>query len=44
MYSVLVISCLATINKYLATRRVVVSVGGGNGSERQLLTSLLHVP
>ena len=40
-------SCQATkvlIRKYLATRMVVVSVGGGNGSERQLLTSLLHVP
>ena len=32
------------ISKYLATRRVVVSVGGGNGSGRQLLTSLIHAP
>ena len=32
------------ISKYLATRRVVVSVGGVNGSERQLLTSLIHAP
>ena len=43
---VLVSSCQATkvlISKYLATRRVVVSVGGVNGSERQLLTSLIHV-
>ena len=31
------------ISKYLATRRVMVSVGGVNGSERQLLTSLIHV-
>ena len=30
--------------QYLATRRVVVSVGGVNGSERQLLTSLIHAP
>ena len=38
-------SCQTTevlISKYLATRRVVVSVGGVNGSERQLLTSLIH--
>ena len=44
---VLVSSCQATkvlISKYLATRRVVVSVGGVNGSERQLLTSLIHAP
>ena len=27
------------ISKYLATRRLVVSVGGVNGSERQLLAS-----
>ena len=34
------------ISEYLATRRVhvVVSVGGVNGSERQLLTSLIHAP
>ena len=40
-------SCLVTkvlTSKYLATKRVVVSVGWGNGSERQLLTSLLHTP
>ena len=44
---VFVSSCLATnvlISEYLATRRVVVSVGGVNGSERQLLTSLIHAP
>ena len=44
---VFVSSCLATkvlIRKYLATRRVVVSVGGVNESERQLLTSLIHAP
>ena len=37
---VLVSSCQATkvlISKYLATRRVVVSVGGVNGSERHCL-------
>ena len=32
------------ISKYLATRRVVVLVGGVNGSERQLVTSLIHAP
>ena len=32
------------ISKYLATKRVGVSVGGVNGSERQLLTSLIHAP
>ena len=32
------------ISKYLATRRVVMSVGGVNGLERQLLTSLIHAP
>ena len=34
------------VSKYLATRRVVVvvSAGGVNGSERQLLTSLIHGP
>ena len=44
---VFVSSCQATkvlISKYLATRRVVVSVGGVNGSGRQLLTSLIHAP
>ena len=43
---VFVSSCQATkvlISKYLATRRVVVSVGGVNGSERQLLTSLIQL-
>ena len=42
---VFVSSCQATkvlISKYLATRRVVVSVGGVNRSERQLLTSLIQ--
>ena len=39
---VFVSSCLETkvlvlISKYLATRRVMVPVGGMNGSERQLL-------
>ena len=40
-------SCQATkvlTSKYLATRRVVVSVGGVNVLERQRLTSLIHVP
>ena len=40
-------SCPATkvlISKYLATRRVLMSVGGVNGLERQLLTSLTHAP
>ena len=32
------------ISKYLATRRVVVSVDEVNASERQLLTSLIHAP
>ena len=44
---VLVSSCLATKvlnSKYLAIRKVVVSVGGVNGSERQLHTSLIHAP
>ena len=44
---VFVSNCQATkvlISKYLATRRVVVLVGGVNGSERQLLTSLIHAP
>ena len=44
---VFVSSCQATkvlISKYLATRKAVVSVGGVNGSERQLLTSLIHAP
>ena len=44
---VFVSSCQVTkvlISKYLATRRVVVSVGGVNASERQLLTSLIHAP
>ena len=44
---ILVSSCQATkvlISKYLATRRVVVSVGGVNGSEGQLFTSLIHAP
>ena len=43
---VLVCSCLATIvliGQYLPTERVVVSGGWGNGSDRQLQTSLLHV-
>ena len=38
-------SCQATIvviSKYLPTSKVVVSVGGVNGSD--LLTSLIHVP
>ena len=40
-------SCQATkvlISKFLATRRVMVEVGGVNGSERHLLTSLMHAP
>ena len=40
-------SCQATkvlIGKYLATRRVVVTVRGANGSERQLLTSVINAP
>ena len=44
---VFVSSCQATnvlISKYLTTRRVVVSVGGANGSEGQLLTSLIRAP
>ena len=44
---VFVSSCQATkvlISKYIATRRVVVSVGGVNGSERQLLTCVINVP
>ena len=44
---VFVSSCQATkvlISVYLATQRVVVSVCGVNGSERQLLTSLIHAP
>ena len=32
------------IRKYLATRRVVVSVGRVNGLGRQLLTSLIQAP
>ena len=44
---VFVSSCQVTkvlIGKYISTRRVVVSVHGVNGSERQLLTSVLHAP
>ena len=44
---VFVSSCQAIkilISKYLATKRVVMSVGRVNELERQLLTSLIHAP